>query len=173
MRQDQALTLQCLRKDGLYPSDTARRPSQAELRQLLDRAAQVAESEGDLTDVAINLAALVYHVNAIATLNGIDLEPFMDFEHASKVGDWGNVDLPRLEADVALMASVSEREQIQRLLDRDDLDATERVQVETCANLRRADIPLRWPQRVALARIESAVAARAERRALIPRLVPA
>jgi hypothetical protein len=159
MRQEQAMVGQYLAKRDLHPNPTARRPAQDELRQLADRARLLAESHGDLTDVAIDLAALLYQINAVASLNGIDLEPFVDCEHSFQLGS--RLDLAQLQTDVALMTAVSEKEQIQRLLDRDDLGPDERGQVETCAHLHRAGIPLRWPQRVALARIESVCVPRA------------
>lgn len=163
MRQDQAMTIAYLFKAGLRPSSTARKPEREEMDLLADRARMNAAIEGGLGDVALALADLLYSVNALAAMNGIDLEPFLDHVHVQRMGERADAD--QLDADAALMASVSEKDQIARLLDRADLDATERGQVETCAHLHRAGIALRWPQRVALARIEAVAEARARQSA--------
>lgn len=167
MRQDQALTKVCLIRSGIDPSPTARMIESDGAFIALDLAkkfARIVEQDRDLDHQAIALADLIYELNALAAAHGIDLEPFLDYVHAGRIGE--RQDNAQIDADAWLMMRVSEKDQIARLLDRDDLSPADRGQVETCANLHRAGIPLRWPQRVALARIEEEANERANQSAM-------
>lgn len=153
MRQEQSLAAVYLAKAGLRARTTACAPERDDLRWIADQARMNAARDGGLVAAALDLASLLYDINALATASGIDLEPFIDHIHARRMGE--RADTGQLDSDAALMATISEKDQIQRLLDREDLDLAERGQVETCAHLHRVGIPLRWPQRVALARIDA------------------